>query len=56
MEKIRRIKTLINDMGVNLAGVEVILRLMNQLSELEQIMTRTQEQLDRLRQIRKHEG
>lgn len=56
MEKIRRIKTLINDMGVNLAGVEVILRLMNQLSELEQITTRMQEQLDRLRQIRKHEG
>ncbi len=32
---LRRVKTLIDDMGVNLAGVEVILRMMQHMSELQ---------------------
>ncbi|MBI4234626.1 MAG: MerR family transcriptional regulator [Chloroflexi bacterium] len=35
VERIRRIKTLMNDMGINLAGVEVILKLMDHIGELE---------------------
>ena len=50
MEHIRRIKTLINDMGVNLAGVEVALRLMSQLQEMEQVVWRMQTELERLRE------
>jgi MerR family transcriptional regulator/heat shock protein HspR len=36
IQRIRRIRTLMNDMGVNLAGVEVILNLMEHIKELEQ--------------------
>jgi MerR family transcriptional regulator/heat shock protein HspR len=32
---LRRVKTLVEDMGINLAGVEVILRLMQRMSELQ---------------------
>jgi len=36
IEQARQIKRLIDDLGVNLAGVEVILRLTGRLRELEQ--------------------
>jgi MerR family transcriptional regulator, heat shock protein HspR len=39
---LRRVKTLVDDMGVNLAGVEVILHLMKQMKAL-------QEELERMR-------
>ena len=32
---LRRVKTLMSDMGVNLAGVEVILRIMQRMTELQ---------------------
>ncbi len=35
LERLRRIKALIDDMGVNLAGAEIALRLMERVSELE---------------------
>ena len=35
VEHIRRIKALIDDLGVNLAGVEVILRMGEQLAQME---------------------
>ena len=34
--RLRMIKTMIDDMGVNLAGVEVVLRMMDRVMELEQ--------------------
>jgi MerR family transcriptional regulator/heat shock protein HspR len=36
VEQARQIKRLIEDLGVNLAGVEVILRLMDRLRQVEQ--------------------
>ena len=33
--RLRRVKTLMEDMGVNLAGVEVILRMMERVTELQ---------------------
>lgn len=33
--RLRRVKTLMDDMGVNLAGVEVILRMMQRMTELQ---------------------
>lgn len=36
VERIRRIKVLTQDMGVNLAGVEIILRLSDQIEKLRQ--------------------
>ena len=47
---LRRAKTLIDDMGVNLAGVEVITRLMQQMVELQNRVQELESELDRLRQ------
>ncbi len=35
LERIRRVKALIDDMGLNLAGAEVALKLMSRIQELE---------------------
>ncbi len=35
IDMLRRIKTLVDDLGVNLAGVEVILRMMQHLDQLQ---------------------
>ena len=35
IERIKRIKTLINELGVNLAGVDVIMRMAERMSQLE---------------------
>ncbi len=35
LERLRRIKTLMDDMGMNLAGAEVVLRLTDTIRELE---------------------
>ena len=35
LEQLRRVKTLIEDLGVNLAGAEVILRMAHQIAELQ---------------------
>lgn len=35
IEKLRRIKVLMDDMGINMAGVEVILRLNDKIMELQ---------------------
>lgn len=48
LERLRRIKTLIDDMGVNLAGAEIALRLMDRIQELEQEVTRLRLDVQRL--------
>ena len=48
---LRRIKTLMDDMGVNLAGVEVILRIMQQMRELQSQVQELESELDRLKQV-----
>jgi MerR family transcriptional regulator/heat shock protein HspR len=47
---LRRVKTLMDDMGVNLAGVEVIIRIMQQMHELQNQVQELESELDRLRQ------
>ena len=47
---LRRIKTLMDDMGVNLAGVEVILRIMQQMQGLQSQVQELESELDRLKQ------
>jgi MerR family transcriptional regulator/heat shock protein HspR len=48
LERLRRIKTLIDDMGVNLAGAEIALRLMDHVQELEQEVARLRLDVQRL--------
>jgi len=47
--RLRRVKTLIDDMGVNLAGVEIILRLTEQIEQLQKRINELESELERLR-------
>jgi MerR family transcriptional regulator/heat shock protein HspR len=46
---LRRVKTLVEDMGINLAGVEVILRLMQRMGELQNELEKVESEVKRLR-------
>jgi MerR family transcriptional regulator/heat shock protein HspR len=50
--QLRRVKTLMDDLGVNLAGVEVIMRMMQRMLELQ---GQVQELEDELEQAREEE-
>ena len=50
IERLRRIKTFTEDMGVNLAGAEVALKLMARIDELEQEVKSLNSTIDDLRQ------
>jgi len=49
--QLRRVKTLMEDLGVNLAGVEVILRMAQRMSELQQQLAELEAELKRLREV-----
>ncbi|HEV7664274.1 MAG TPA: helix-turn-helix transcriptional regulator [Chloroflexota bacterium] len=49
LERIRQIRRLTDEMGVNLAGVEVIMRLTDHIRELEQRAIELQAEVRRLR-------
>ena len=46
---LRRAKTLMDDLGVNLAGVEVILRMTQRMNELQDYMEELESELKKLR-------
>ena len=48
IERLRRIKTLVDDLGVNLAGVEIILRLREYIDQMERRMEQMRAELERL--------
>ena len=52
IEKLRRIKALTDDMGINLAGVEVVLRLMERLTQVEEEKNRLLDEVRRLQRTR----
>ncbi len=47
---IRRVKTLMEDLGINLAGVEVILRMSQQMMELQSQLERMETEIARMKQ------
>ncbi len=49
VERLRRIKTLTEEMGVNLAGAEVALRLMEQMKGMQREIDRLKGEVSRLR-------
>jgi MerR family transcriptional regulator/heat shock protein HspR len=49
LERVRQIRRLTDEMGVNLAGVEVIMRLTDRIRELEQNIDALQVEVRRLR-------
>ncbi|MCK4362410.1 MAG: MerR family transcriptional regulator [Dehalococcoidia bacterium] len=50
IERLRQIRTLMDDLGVNLAGVEVILRLTHRIAEMERELKQKDLELKRLRE------
>ena len=50
IEILRRVKTLMDDLGVNLAGVEVILRMSERMLELQREFEMMQAELEKLRE------
>ncbi len=50
IERLRQVRTLMNDLGINLAGVEVILRLNERIEALETQLDETEREIDRLRE------
>jgi MerR family transcriptional regulator/heat shock protein HspR len=48
IDLLRRVKTLVDDMGINLAGVEVILRLMQRMNEMQNEMEKLESKVERL--------
>ena len=49
VERVRRMRTLIDDLGVNLAGVEVVMRLLDKLQETEERLSRLDEENKKLK-------
>ena len=47
---LRRVRTLMDDLGVNLAGVEVILRMTQRIIELQRRIEEVESEMERLRQ------
>ena len=50
IDQLRRIKTLMDDLGVNLAGVEVILRMAQRMTELQHQVQELDSEVWRLRE------
>ena len=51
ISKLRRVKTLMDDLGVNLAGAEVIMRMAQRMTELQHDMEEMETELRRLREV-----
>jgi MerR family transcriptional regulator/heat shock protein HspR len=47
IDQLRRVKTLVEDMGVNLAGVEVILRLVQKMGEMQSEIEKLESDLEK---------
>jgi MerR family transcriptional regulator/heat shock protein HspR len=48
---LRRVRSLMEDMGVNLAGVEVILRMMQSLSGIQKELEQARNELQKYREV-----
>ena len=51
LERVRRIRRLMDDLGVNLAGVEVLLNLLDRLQEAESTIARLEAENEGLRKL-----
>ncbi len=49
--QLRRAKTLLDDLGVNLAGVEVILRMAQRMNELQHHMEELESEVEKLKGV-----
>lgn len=49
INRLKRMKTLIDDLGINLAGAEVILRMAQRITELQQMVDELESEVERLK-------
>lgn len=56
IERLQQVVRLVNDLGVNLAGVEVILRMREQIQQLTRELEETRTELTRLRAAMQERG
>jgi MerR family transcriptional regulator/heat shock protein HspR len=56
IERVQRVKALTDEMGVNLAGAEVALKLMNRIEHLEKQVQRLTQELHRMRALQSASG
>ncbi len=49
VDLLRRVKTLMDDLGINLAGVEVILRMTQRINEMQRRIEEVESELERFR-------
>ena len=49
---LRRVRSLMEDMGINLAGVQVILRMMQSLSEIQDELEQARTELQKYREVK----
>lgn len=50
VERLRHIKGLMSDLGINLAGVEVVMRMAERMAEMQRQIQAMETEIDRLRQ------
>ena len=50
IERLRHIKTLMNDLGINLAGVEVVMRMGEKIAEMQQQIEEMEFEIEQLKQ------
>ena len=56
IERLRKIKTLTEDLGVNLAGAEVILKLMDRMAQMEAEINQLTEEVESFRKAQPQKG
>lgn len=50
IEHLQHIKTLMNDLGINLAGVEVVMRMAEKMTEMQRQLQEMESEIEQLRQ------
>ena len=50
IERLRHIRTLMNDLGINLAGVEVVMRMAARMAQMQRQIQEMETEIDRLRE------
>jgi MerR family transcriptional regulator/heat shock protein HspR len=51
IERLRKAQSLMDDLGVNLAGIDVILRMSDRMAEMEEEMAQMIKEIQRLRDL-----
>ena len=51
IERIRHIRTLMDELGINLAGVEVVMHMAERMAEMQRQIKEMESEVERLRQV-----